>query len=67
VISQHIPKAFSGPFARRVDSVSALSVCQARDGQQLLPGHVYSPRGTDTCWCPEMGPATSAISATGPR
>lgn len=45
VISQHIPAAFSGPFAKRVDSVTALSVCEARDGQQILPGHVYIAPG----------------------
>ncbi|MCB1722382.1 MAG: chemotaxis response regulator protein-glutamate methylesterase [Chromatiaceae bacterium] len=45
VISQHIPAAFSGPFAKRVDSITALSVCEARDGQQILPGHVYIAPG----------------------
>lgn len=45
VISQHIPAAFSGPFARRVDSITALSVCEARDGQQILPGHAYIAPG----------------------
>lgn len=45
VISQHIPAAFSGPFARRVDSMTALSVCEARDGQQILPGHAYIAPG----------------------
>lgn len=45
VISQHIPAAFSGPFARRVDGVTALSVCEASDGQQILPGHVYIAPG----------------------
>ena len=45
VISQHIPAAFSEPFARRVDSLTALSVCQASDGQQILPGHVYIAPG----------------------
>lgn len=45
VISQHIPAAFSGPFAKRVDSVTALSVCEARDGQQILPGHAYIAPG----------------------
>ena len=45
VISQHIPAAFSEPFAKRVDSVTALSVCQAEDGQQILPGHVYIAPG----------------------
>lgn len=45
VISQHIPAAFSGPFARRVDSVTPLSVCEAQDGQLILPGHVYIAPG----------------------
>lgn len=45
VISQHIPAAFSGPFARRVDSITSLSVCEARDGQQIMPGHVYIAPG----------------------
>ncbi|HPF59784.1 MAG TPA: chemotaxis response regulator protein-glutamate methylesterase [Candidatus Competibacteraceae bacterium] len=45
VITQHIPEAFSGPFARRMDSVSPLSVCEARDGQQVVPGHAYIAPG----------------------
>jgi two-component system chemotaxis response regulator CheB len=45
VISQHIPEAFSAPFARRMDSVSAMTVIEARDGQQILPGHVYIAPG----------------------
>jgi two-component system chemotaxis response regulator CheB len=45
VITQHIPEAFSGPFARRMDSISALSVCEARDGQQVMPGHAYIAPG----------------------
>ncbi len=45
VITQHIPEAFSGPFARRMDSVSALSVCEARDGQQVMAGHAYIAPG----------------------
>jgi two-component system chemotaxis response regulator CheB len=45
VISQHIPAAFSAPFAKRVDGVTALSVCEAREGQQILPGHVYIAPG----------------------
>jgi two-component system chemotaxis response regulator CheB len=28
-----------------VDGVTALSVCEARDGQQILPGHVYIAPG----------------------
>ena len=45
VIVQHIPKAFSGPFARRMDGCSAVSVCEAQDGQHILPGHVYIAPG----------------------
>ncbi|MDJ0738221.1 MAG: chemotaxis response regulator protein-glutamate methylesterase [Gammaproteobacteria bacterium] len=45
VVSQHIPAAFSGPFAARVDAVTELSVCEAQDRQQILPGHVYIAPG----------------------
>ena len=45
VISQHIPEAFSGPFAARVNSQSPLTVVQADDGQQVLPGHAYIAPG----------------------
>lgn len=40
VITQHIPGAFSTAFARRMDSISAMTVCEAADGQHILPGHV---------------------------
>jgi two-component system chemotaxis response regulator CheB len=45
VISQHIPESFSGPFAERVNSITRLTVMEARDGQQILPGHVYIAPG----------------------
>jgi len=45
VISQHIPAAFSGPFAQRLDSVAAMAVCEAQDGQYILPGHAYVAPG----------------------
>jgi two-component system chemotaxis response regulator CheB len=45
VITQHIPKLFSGAFARRMDSVCQLSVCEAEDGQQVLRGHAYIAPG----------------------
>ncbi|MDB5972784.1 MAG: chemotaxis response regulator protein-glutamate methylesterase [Hydrocarboniphaga sp.] len=45
LITQHIPAAFSGPFAARMDRSSAMSVCEARDGQQIVPGHVYIAPG----------------------
>jgi two-component system chemotaxis response regulator CheB len=45
VITQHIPKAFSGAFAQRMDSLCGLSVCEARDGQPILAGHAYIAPG----------------------
>jgi two-component system chemotaxis response regulator CheB len=46
VIAQHIPEAFSGPFARRMNLASAMTVAEAQDGQQILPGHVYIAPGS---------------------
>jgi len=45
VITQHIPATFSRSFAKRVNGVTALNVCQAEDGQPILPGHVYIAPG----------------------
>lgn len=45
VITQHIPAAFSAPFAKRMNGVSAMTVCEASDGQQIVTGHVYIAPG----------------------
>ena len=45
VISQHIPAAFSSPFSKRMNACSAMTVYEAKDGQQILPGHVYIAPG----------------------
>lgn len=45
VITQHIPEAFSGPFARRMDSLCAMIVVEARDGEQIIPGSCYIAPG----------------------
>ena len=45
VISQHIPAAFSRPFADRMNRSSPMAVCEAQDGQQILPGHAYIAPG----------------------
>jgi two-component system, chemotaxis family, protein-glutamate methylesterase/glutaminase len=46
VITQHIPAMFSAPFAARMDRCSPMAVCEAADGQQILPGHVYIAPGS---------------------
>ena len=45
VISQHIPAAFSKPFAERMNRCSPMAVCEAQDGQYIIPGHVYIAPG----------------------
>lgn len=45
VIAQHIPAAFSASFAKRMNSLSAMTVCEASEGDQILPGYVYIAPG----------------------
>jgi two-component system chemotaxis response regulator CheB len=45
VIAQHIPAAFSSSFARRMDALCDLSVCEPEDGQHIMAGHVYIAPG----------------------
>lgn len=45
VIVQHMPKNFTAPFSRRLDSNSELSVCEAQSGMELLPNHVFVAPG----------------------
>ncbi len=45
VIIQHMPEAFTGPFASRLNSVSQIEIKEAATGDLLLPGHGYLARG----------------------
>ncbi len=45
VVTQHIPAAFSGPFAARLDRSTALRVKEAEDGDVVLPGHALVAPG----------------------
>ena len=45
VITQHIPGAFSGPFAERLNKYSRMTVVEAREDQPLLVGHAYIAPG----------------------
>jgi two-component system chemotaxis response regulator CheB len=45
LITQHIPKAFSASFAKRMDECCAMTVSEAEDGQHVLAGHVYIAPG----------------------
>ncbi len=46
VIAQHMPEAFTGPFAKRLDGICRIHVKEAESGERLLPGTAYvSPGG----------------------
>lgn len=45
VIAQHMPAAFTGPLARRLDKLSPLAVSEVSGPTPLLAGGVYLARG----------------------
>lgn len=45
VIAQHMPRSFTGPLARRLDGICALSVVEVVEPTVLRPGTAYIGRG----------------------
>lgn len=45
LIAQHMPAAFTGPFAKRLDAQCAISVKEAEHGEKLQSGYVYIAPG----------------------
>ncbi|WP_299197827.1 chemotaxis response regulator protein-glutamate methylesterase [uncultured Amphritea sp.] len=45
LITQHMPKAFTSVFAKRLDDLCAVRVKEAENGDKLLAGHVYLAPG----------------------
>ncbi len=45
LIAQHMPEAFTGPFAKRLDSLCRLNVREAEAVEKLQPGTVYVAPG----------------------
>ena len=46
LIAQHMPEAFTGPFAKRLDNMCRITVKEAEDGERMAPGTAYvSPGG----------------------
>lgn len=45
LITQHMPPGFTASFAKRMNELCRMSVCEAQHGQRILPGHVYIAPG----------------------
>lgn len=45
VVVQHIPASFSEAFTQRLNTLCEMEVCEAQQGLEILPGHVYIGAG----------------------
>jgi two-component system chemotaxis response regulator CheB len=45
LITQHMPAVFTESFANRLNQACSVTVSQAKDGERVLPGHVYIAPG----------------------
>lgn len=45
LITQHMPETFTRTFAKRLDSLCAMAVKEAEQGDRVLPGHAYVAPG----------------------
>jgi two-component system chemotaxis response regulator CheB len=45
LIAQHMPEAFTRPFAERLNGLCRISVAEAVQGERVLPGHAYVAPG----------------------
>jgi two-component system chemotaxis response regulator CheB len=45
VIAQHIPREFSAAFAGRLNRICPVAVGEAREGEEIRPGHAYVAPG----------------------
>ncbi|GAB3420708.1 chemotaxis response regulator protein-glutamate methylesterase [Massilia agilis] len=45
LITQHMPEGFTTSFAKRLDSLCKISVCEAAGNERVLPGHAYIAPG----------------------
>ncbi|MBI1911736.1 MAG: chemotaxis response regulator protein-glutamate methylesterase [Deltaproteobacteria bacterium] len=49
LVAVHMPKAFTGAFAERLNDLCKLSVKEAENGDKITPGHVFlTPGGVQT-------------------
>jgi len=45
LVTQHMPALFTASFANRLNQSCAVTISQAKDGERVLPGHVYIAPG----------------------
>lgn len=66
LIAQHMPAAFTGPFAKRLDSVCRIGVSEAQPGDRIKPGHAYVAPGGKHLMVQMRGPLLEVGITTEP-
>ncbi len=67
LIAQHMPATFTGPFAKRLDSVSKFTVTEAKNGDKLINGHAYVCPGGMHIGLRHSGPLPEVLITENPR
>jgi two-component system chemotaxis response regulator CheB len=66
VITQHMPPGFTASFANRLNTLCALNVKEAQDGDRVLPGHALIAPGNYHMRIERSGAEYRVRIATGP-
>lgn len=67
LIAQHMPATFTGPFAKRLDSVCKISVSEAVNGDKFKNGHAYVCPGGKHLGVRMRGPLPEVAVTEEPR
>lgn len=67
LIAQHMPATFTGPFAKRLDSVCKISVSEAENGDKFKNGHAYVCPGGKHIGVRMRGPLPEVAVTEEPR
>lgn len=67
LIAQHMPATFTGPFAKRLDSVSKFTVTEAKTGDKLINGHAYVCPGGKHIGVRQAGPLPEVLITEEPK
>lgn len=67
LIAQHMPATFTGPFAKRLNSVSKFNVVEATGGEKLINGHAYVCPGGKHIGLRMNGPLPEVMITDHPR
>ena len=66
VVVQHMPPVFTQAFADRLNSLCALAVKEAENGEPILPGHVYIAPGDFHLTVSRFGTGSEGAAQPGP-